>query len=171
MFLAKDSPMHRVAHPVDLRALPEEELQEFLAARFRSGGGRLGKDAAARISGVSRGHPYYAQQLAHELFHITRSPSSEDVEAAIALTLERHSLAFSLMWESVKSPLHRRYLIGLATEPGVHRGKDFIRRHGLKSRSHVQRIEKQLESRGMIANGEVVDPMFTLWLKGLEGRV
>jgi hypothetical protein len=68
------------------------------------------------------------------------------------------------MWESVKSPLHRRYLKAIAREPGVIHGHEFIERHRLRSTSHIQRIENQLEAKGIIERGEIVDPLFAVWL-------
>jgi len=34
----------------------------------------------------------------------------------------------------------------------------FIERYGLKSYSHIQRIEKHLAGRGVIEGGDIVDP-------------
>lgn len=45
--------------------------------------------------------------------------------------------------------------------------KDFVQRHGLKSRSHVQRIEKQLGTKGIVTEGEILDPMFLIWLRDM----
>jgi hypothetical protein len=53
------------------------------------------------------------------------------------------------------------------SEPRAAHGREFVTRHGLRSRSHVQRIEKQLEFRGIVEEGEVVDPMFVLWLRSV----
>jgi hypothetical protein len=50
-------------------------------------------------------------------------------------------------------------------------GADFIKRYALKSRSHVQRAEKQLEAKGIMKDGEVVDPLFVLWLRSVAGRI
>jgi hypothetical protein len=45
-----------------------------------------------------------------------------------------------------------------------------IEAYGLKSASHVQRAVKQLDARGITEGGEIVDPMFVLWLRGLAER-
>ncbi|MEM3050276.1 MAG: hypothetical protein QXQ13_08080 [Thermoplasmata archaeon] len=168
IFMERGSPMHRMAHPIDLRELPSDGLREFLMARFSSGGGKLTREVADRLASACGGHPYYTQQLAHELFHISHEPTLADVNLALAQMLDKHSATYSLMWESIRSPLHRRFLIGVASEPGARRGRDFIRRYALKSRSHVQRIEKQLSQRGIIVDGAVADPMLALWLKSLR---
>ena len=66
-----------------------------------------------------------------------------------------------------RSPLQKRYLIASVTEPLAPHGADFIKRYGLKSRSHVQRAETQLEAKGVIRDGEVIDPLFVLWLRSI----
>ena len=168
IFIDRGSPLHRLAHPINLRELPQNGLPEFLMARFSSGGGKLSREVAERLAGTCGGHPYYTQQLAHELFHISRTPTLADVNLAVAQLLDKHSIAYSILWESIRSPLQRKFLIGVASEPRTRRGKDFIRRYSLKSRSHVQRIEKQLSARGLVADGAVTDPMLALWLKSLR---
>jgi len=170
LFEESGAPLCRLAHPIDLRTLPTRELQEFLIRRFKSGGGKLSAEAADNIVSLTEAHPYYAQLLAHELFHLSKSPSIIDTENAMRLAIERHSFAYSLVWESIRSPLQKRYLIGIALEPNMSHGDKFIRRHNLKSRSHIQRIEKQLEARGIISHGQVTDSMFTVWLRSTVHR-
>lgn len=167
LFQDKEGAFYRLAHTIPVGAIQETDLVDFLVKRFSSAGGRLDRGIALKIARITRGHPYYAQQLAHELFHISKTPSVEDFDAAVPLTLKRHALAYKLVWESIKSPLHRRYLLAIATEPHARQGVDFIRRHDLKSRSHVQRIERQLEARCVVDRREVVDPFFMLWLRSL----
>jgi hypothetical protein len=63
--------------------------------------------------------------------------------------------------------LHRKYLLAVANEPRVAHGEEFVHRHGLRSRSHVQRTEKQLEKKGIVSDGEIIDPMLVLWLRSI----
>jgi predicted RNA-binding Zn-ribbon protein involved in translation (DUF1610 family) len=167
IFEEKEGELFRFAHPIDLRGIAENNLEDFLVARYRSGGGALDREVAKRIIDVSGGHPYYAQQIAHELFHMSKTPTVVEFDRAVRLALKRHCLGYSFIWESIRSSLHRRYLLGIAAEPGVPHGKDFVQRHGLKSRSHVQRIEKQLGAKGIVTDGEILDPMFLLWLRDM----
>ena len=72
-----------------------------------------------------------------------------------------------MIWDSVKSGLQRRYLLAVAAEPGVVRGARFIQQYGLMSSSHVQKVIKNLDTKGITEGGEIANPMFTLWLKSL----
>lgn len=167
-FEDRNGPFYKFANTIVLGRVSDQEMHRFLVSRFRSGGGRLSDGAAQRIVGVCEGMPNYAQQIGHELFHLSTLPEMSDVEQAIHNVVRQQSRVYSLLWDSIRSPLHRRYLSAVAHEPKVPHGESFVRRYGLKSRSHVQRIEGQLEARGVIADGEIIDPMFVLWLRQSE---
>jgi len=170
LFEDRDGAFYKFAKTIELGRIPDNEMQRFLVSRFRSGGGRLSESAAKRIAGISEGVPSYAQQIGHELFHISRNPEMSDVEDSIKRVVSQQEQVYSLLWDSVKSPLQRRYLFAIAKEPGVAHGESFVKRYGLRSRSHVQRVENQLEARGLIAKGEVLDPMFVMWLRSWDSR-
>jgi len=165
IFQEKDSPFSDFAYWLEIEPISEAILQRFLMDGFASAKGKISKDATELIVGVSGGIPYYVQKIAHELFHISPSPTLRQTENAIDSVVKHRSPMYSVLWESVRSPLHRKYLLAVANEPKIPHGEDFVRRHGLRSRSHVQRTEKQLEMRGIIRNNEIVDPIFVLWLR------
>ena len=161
------APFQKFARPIELGPVADDEMEKFLMDRFRSADGKLDKDRARRIVALGGRCPYYIQQIAHELFHISKEPSDSDLQNAIEICVALQSHAYKQVWESVKSPLQRRFLLATVSEPRAAHGNDFINRYGLKSRSHVQRTEKQLEARGLVNDGEVVDPMFVLWLRAV----
>jgi hypothetical protein len=149
--------------------MPAPVLIDFIVRQFKRAGGTIDRRAAKRLVDVSKGFPYYSQQLAHELYSISKdSPSEKQVEEAIGSALEHQSPAFSYVWDSIKSPLQRMYLKAVAEETGSVIGAEFIEKHGLKSRSHVQRAQTQLDARGLTEAGKIVDPFFALWLRRLS---
>jgi AAA+ ATPase superfamily predicted ATPase len=170
IFLEKEGAFYKSVRPMELGPIRRSTFLEFIVDRFKAAGGHIDLKLAKRILDASEGYPYYAQQIAHELFDMTKSPASaQEVEDAIAVAVEHQMPAFLVLWDSIKSTLHRNYLLAVASEPGAAHGTAFIEKHRLRSYSHVQRIEKQLEVRGLIESGEIVDPMFALWLRGLKG--
>ena len=171
MFEDREGPFYKFAYKIELRPISADEMERFLMVRFKSAGGRLAKDSAKRIVALSNGYPSHAQRIAHELFHLSKEPSRDDLDKAIRSVIKEQSQTYESIWEMMRSPLQRRYLIALVTEPRVPHGADFIRRYDLKSRSHVQRIETQLEARGLIRDGEVIDPLFVLWLRSLADLI
>ena len=167
IFDDKDAPFAKFAQTIELGPIPDDEMEKFLVDRFRAAEGRLGKAQARRIVALSGRCPYYIQLIAHELVHISREPTDADLEKAVATCITLKSHTYKQLWESIRSPLQRRYLIASVTEPRATHSSDFVSRHSLRSRSHVQRTENQLEAKGIVKDGEVVDPMFVLWLRAM----
>lgn len=165
IFEDEQGAFYKFGKVLELGPITGDELERFLMSRFKSGGGKLTEDEAERIAGVSEGIPYYAQHIGHELFDISHLPTMDDVEMAIDRVVNQHSKAFSMLWESIRSPLYRKYLVAIAREPKVPRGVNFVKRYGLRSRSHVQRVESQLKARGITDQGEIKDPILVQWLR------
>ena len=169
MFDDKNGVFYKFAATINLGPIAVEDLEKFLMDRFRAGDGKLVRNHARRIVALSGGYPGHAQLIAHELFHLSKEPSVEDLDNAIRSAVALQSNEYMSTWETIHSPLQRRYLLASVMEPRASHGASFIDRHDLKSRSHVQRAEKQLEARGIIRKGEVRDPLFVLWLRSLAG--
>ncbi len=167
IFLEKSAPFSDFAHWIELGPIKQSQLESYRVTKFAEAKGRLTKDIADLIVGLSGGYPYYVRKIAHELFHISSSPTYAQAEEAVISVLRHQSHVYSVLWESIKSPLHRKYLLAVANEPRVTHGEEFVLRHGLKSRSHVQRTEKQLEKRGIVSDCEIIDPMLVLWLRSM----
>jgi len=169
IFEEHEGAFFKFAKPMELRSMPAPILIDFIVRQFKRAGGTIDRRAAKRLVDASKGFPYYSQQLAHELYSISKdSPSEKQVEEAIGSALEHQSPAFSYVWDSIKSPLQRMYLKAVAQETGSVIGSEFIEKHGLKSRSHVQRVQTQLDARGLTEAGKIVDPLFALWLRRLS---
>jgi hypothetical protein len=166
-FQKKSAPFSDFAHWIELGPIQQSQLEKHLMMKFTDAKGRLTKEEAEFIVGISGGYPYYVQKIAHELFHISSAPTFTQAEEAVVSVLRHRSPMYSVLWESIKSPLHRKYLLAAANEPRVTHGQEFVLRHSLRSRSHVQRTEKQLEMKGMISDGEIIDPMLVLWLRSI----
>jgi len=168
LFDEKEGAFYKFARPMELGNISRGEFEKFIVSRFRSAGGSVKKELAGEILKVTDGHPYYTQQIAHELFDVSRAPKrKEDVELAVKNAVEHQKASFLYAWETTKSPLQRKYLVAVAKEPGGGYSYEFIQRYGLKSSSHVQKVERSLAARGLIENGRIVDPIFALWLRSL----
>ncbi len=167
IFQEKSSPFSDFALWIELGPIQHSALERYLMMKFTEAKGKLAKEVADHVVGLSGGYPYYVQKIAHELFHLSPSPTLTQAEEAVISVLRHQSTVYSVLWESIRSPLHRKYLLAAAKEPKVTHGEEFVHRHSLRSRSHVQRTEKQLEAKGIIRDGEIIDPMLVLWLRSI----
>ncbi len=165
IFEEQEGAFFKSAKPMELGPIPGPDFERFIISRFADAGGPLPPEAARFVVEVCRGNSYYVQQVAHELFNLSISPRwPEDVEAAVDAAIAHQSPAFHFLWDSVRSQMQRRYLLGISKEPGQALRAEFIERHRMKSASHVQKASGQLTARGIVENGEIVDPLFAMWL-------
>jgi len=171
IFEEREGAFFKSAKPVELGPIPRADFARFLVDRFSARGGRLDPEAASAIIDAGGGNSYYVQQISHELFNISVRPKwPEDVDSAVNATLAHQSPAYQFIWDSLKSRAQRRYLIAVSQEGRAASWSMMVEKYGLKSVSHVQRAVKALDARGITEDGMIVDPMFALWLRRLEGR-
>ena len=169
IFEEREGAFYKSARPMELGPIPKEDFVEFLKAKFAKAGGRIAPATAGGIVDASGGNTYYAQQIAHELFDISSKPKPEDLESAVTASISHQSPVFQALWDSIKSPSQRSYLLAVAKEGRSTPRSALIQKHGLKSQSHVQKAVTHLDSRGITENGEISDPLFVLWLRWLAG--
>ncbi len=167
IFEEKEGAFFMFAKAMQLGPIPAAEFKPFILSRFKSLGGSVQGEVVDELLRVTGGHPYYTQQIARELYFLApRGATSATLQEAVELALAQKQPLFSVAWDSLKSPMHRSYLAGMAREPEAERyGRQFIERYGLVSRTNVQRAEKQLELKGLAEGGKVIDPLFAMWLR------
>ena len=172
IFEETEGAFYHFAKPIELRPIPRTVYAKFLVDKFRSQGGVIDTESIEEILDLSRGSPYVVQHLAYELFNVSRKPKyPRDVNSAVKAAIRSGSPAYSMVWDSIKSSLQRRYLLAVAAEPDVPHGASFVERYGLRSSSHVQKVVKNLDAKGITEGGAIVDPMFALWLRSLSEGV
>jgi hypothetical protein len=109
IFQEKSAPFSDFAHWIELGPIQQSQLERYLMTKFTEAKGRVTKDVADLVVGLSGGYPYYVQKIAHELFHISSAPTLAQAEDAVISVLRHQSPVYSVLWESIKSPLHRKY--------------------------------------------------------------
>ncbi|MCJ2520304.1 MAG: hypothetical protein LN412_05065, partial [Candidatus Thermoplasmatota archaeon] len=113
---------------------------------------RLPEDMVQRILGFTEGHPYFTQQLCHEMWTLGTARgavSEEDFESAIERILENQGEFYAQIWDGL--PRYQRRMLRALAKEGTDSpyASDFIRRNRLTSASHAKRslgalLEKQL---------------------------
>jgi hypothetical protein len=168
IFEEKEGAFFKSARSMELGPIPHADFERFLIDKFSAAGGRLDEEFASGILAACGANTYYAQQIAFELFNISLRPKMPvDLESAITAALAHQSPAFQFLWDSMKSPTQRTYLLAVAKEGRSTPRHSLVTEYNLKSLSHIQRAVAQLDARGITERGEIVDPMFVQWLKRL----
>lgn len=175
MFNDRKRPFFKLARNEELAPLPEDEIVAYLREQFASGGNTLPEDLARRIARQSRGHAYYMQYLAQELYYLTADQpngeaSPEALERAEADVLAKEQHGFAGIIQGL--PLQQlRLLKTLAMAPEERlTSAAFIARAGMAA-STILDAQHKLMTQDLIEQDpagmhRVVDPFLARWLGG-----
>lgn len=176
IFSREDRPLFRFARPMELRTIAPEKFKPFIVDKFRQTGGSVPEEVVDRILDYTGGHPYFTQQLCHELWNLARKVKSwSDVERAVNNIIIHHSVEYEQIWDLIKSWGQRNLLRGMSLEPDANIfSRVFIERYGMKSASHVKKAYGALKDKGIIEEmpgekGKIGDIFFAEWIKRLRG--
>lgn len=177
MFNDKSRPLYRAGKPFSLGRIPEEEFSQFIKDRFKTSGINASKEIISKILKLTQCHPYYTQQLCHEIWNRCMSRNSKNVEEGDILQgkdqmLKNQNYAYTSMWDSIKGA-QRALLEAMATssEKSIF-SSAFREKYYLGAPSTVARAAEYLEEKGFIekdGNDYVIsDTFFTEWIKKLS---
>lgn len=152
---------------MELGNIPYDDFKEFIIQKFRESKGNIVKTVLDEILEFTRGHPYFTQQLCHELWYITRNVKDwSNVEKAIENILAHHEVEYEHIWDGLRGKIQCNLLIGMAKDPKLNvYSSNFISKYNVKTPSHVQRALKLLEAKGLVENSNIADIFFAVWLK------
>ena len=176
MFLSSDRPLYRSAGHYPLGPIEASHWIPFIRGKFLDGEKHITDDQIQAIHGLTQGQPFYTQHLCHALWEQCEAGAevtSDLIDAAVQLLLERESFAYGTLWESLTNN-QRRFLKGVASEPeGVKAfSGTFVRRYRLSSSSTAQRAAEVLLKRDVLDrdNGSFlfIDRFFRLWVRRLQ---
>ena len=162
------------AGPLDLPALPADEVADYVALRFEAGGRTIGSTLASLLD-ASQGHPQRTMLLAHLLWEFTR-PGEEATEEIWLSAYDEamHHVRDELRagWSALPAS-QRRVLTAIAeNREGVYAAG---RRQGGSRGGAVRAALDGLRDRGDIVEDKttasgwrLVDPLLAAWVN--EGR-
>ncbi|QLH09498.1 AAA family ATPase [Candidatus Nitrosotenuis sp. DW1] len=177
MFNDKNRALYRAGKPFNLGRIPEEEFGTFIKERFKAGGINVSEEVISKILQLTQCHPYYTQQLCHEIWNYCMSQDSKSIEERDVLkakeqVMKNQNYAYTSMWDSTRGR-HRALLLAMAIsdEKGIFSSK-FRERHRLGAPSTVARAADALEEKGLIekdGNDYVVsDTFFQEWIRKIS---
>jgi hypothetical protein len=173
MFLDQNRPLYRSGGHCPLGPIATEHWIPYIRTRFRKTGRDIETYLIRELCQTTDGHPFYTQHLCHVIWELTESTdsvSSDILQSAVELLLERESYAYTVLWESLGTN-QQRFVTGLANEPSGTQvySADFIKRYHLRSPASAQRVVKTLLERDVIDHGGgsfvVTDRLFATWVR------
>lgn len=172
LFLDKNEPLYRIAKSVPLGRIPAEKFKTFIHSRFKSVDMDIKEGLIEQILKLTACHPYYTQQLCHEIFNICFSKkgvTSKDIEIAMDKCISAQSYAYSTIWDGL-SGKQKDLILALALNPEANiYSQEFLTEHELGAPATVQTAVKALEKKGLLdrQNGSysISDIFFVEWIK------
>ncbi len=173
MFENVNEPFYRFAKPFPLGKIPVPEFRSFILSRFVETQIRIDPSIVDSILSFTDGHPYFTQQLCHELWNIACEKGvvgELDMKRAVENILSLHNDLFLRIWDSMTLS-QRRLVIALSLESSVPLiyALAWIKKYGLQSASHVKRAVNQLVKIGTVekldGNYYLPDIFFKEWVK------
>ncbi|MBI2864384.1 MAG: ATP-binding protein [Chloroflexi bacterium] len=148
LFSHKSEALYRMAKPVRLREIAEEDFSAFIGERFRASGRRIVPEAIGRILAITERHPHDTQELCYFAWAIADAEgvavTPEVVEQALSQVLDAEDARCKELWDKL-SPHRRLVLIALAIGNGEGVFSQAYRlKNGLGPASTVQKSLKYL---------------------------
>ncbi len=169
IFENKNNPFYKFGKQIVLTKMDYETIKKFVLKRFAS----RNMDASQimdKILDITQGHPYYTQQLCHEIFALsdTNKLSSSFIQKAIENILVNHNSDFQTWWSKLDNT-ERKIMIGFSSGRTNPTSREFIDLYAIKSASTAGSAIKRLQEKGIIIkkNGgtySIEDPFWKIWI-------
>lgn len=145
--------------------------QSFIMEKFTSTGKTISTDLVRRIYDLTKGFPYYMQQLAYELWaHSDAKVLNETLDHSLDLILQREEDLYSLIWSAL-TPFQKKTLKYLIDNDGENLySNENLTADSLTSSTLKSALEG-LMKKDVIDRQEntwhINDPFLQLWLERL----
>lgn len=174
LFLDKNKPLYRIAKSIPLGKIPEEKFKTFIHSRFKSVDMVIEEDLIGQILKITACHPYYTQQLCHEIFNIcftkreTSVITSKDIEQAKDKCISAQSYAYFTIWDGLAGKQKDLILaLALSPEENIY-SQEFLTKYDLGAPATVQTAVKALMKKGLLdcqdGRYSISDIFFAEWV-------
>lgn len=155
IFEKKTSPFYHFGQMIRMGKIPYEDFHKYITDRIDAEG------VADEILQFTACHPYYTQQLASQVWEMTRWQVTHDgiVEKAVVALVEMHDLDYERLWQNMnRTDRYTLKLLALSQMPMQNRSKA-----SSTSYSSLLRLMKA----GYVVRApqyEIEDPFFRRWI-------
>lgn len=169
VFTNPSMPFYKFGHLIFLQKLSADDLTAFIQKRFKETGKQIAQGDAMLITELCECHPYYAQQLAQQVWLQTARKANKHI---VLNSHERICDQLSLLFHSITDGLSAtqvNFLHALCNKETAFSSKDVVEQYRLGTSGNVMKIKKALEDREIIDLIEkdisILDPYYAHWLK------
>jgi len=165
-----EMPFYKFGDMMFLEKIAETDWIPYIQGRFKKSGKQISASLASMIVRLVDAHPYYVQQLAHQVWLRT------DVECSETIVLDAHEslidqmkLLFSNLLDSL-TPKQINFLHAVVDGVENFSSKEVLDKYELGTSANIKNLRKALLQRDLIDvlpgnKTELQDPIFGAWLK------
>src|SRR6056297_3262736 len=168
LFFDKSKPFYKSVKHVPIDKIDSRDWEEYIKHGFESHGKQIPEECIAAILEVSKGFPYYSQQIAYELFHMSDiHVETPMVQVAVDSILEKEEDLFWNEWNHLSQNQKKALKLLIYAEGENIYSKATMEQFHFTSSSLKKAIE------GVLAKDMVdqkagkyyfQDPLFEYWL-------
>ena len=165
-----EMPFYKFGDIMFLDKIAEADWTPYIIGQFKKTGKNISKELAAKIVQKVDAHPYYVQQLAHQVWLRTEKECSEAiVTEAHENIIDQMGLLFSNLIDSLK-PKQINFLHAIADGIRNFSSKETLEKYELGTSANIKNLRNAMLQRDLIdvlgkGKIELQDPIFTAWLK------
>ena len=169
IFQNKKNPFYKFGRHITLHKIAAPEFSDFIIKRFSAqkiDASKIIKDIL-RFTGC---HPYYTQQLCHEIYILNEKKILVRgiINNAVDQIVTEHHADYSRWWNSLTNT-ERKVIIGLTSGDCNPTSQEFIRKYGIKSTSTSGSVVSKLVTLGTLVKKErerikIEDPFWEKWI-------
>ena len=165
-----EMPFYKFGDLMFLDKIAEADWIPYITGQFKKTGKVISNDLATEIVRKVDGHPYYVQQLSHQVWLRTdKTCTAEIVEVAHENIIDQMRLLFSNLLDSLTSK-QINFLHAVVDGVENFSSKTVLDKYELGTSANIKNLRKAMLQRDLIdilPNGktEIQDPIFAAWLK------
>ena len=168
IFFDKTNAFYRSVKHVPVLPIDAESWIDYIRTGFRNFNKQIDPNHIHAILKISKGFPYYTQQIAYEIFQITAETCNDDhVQQAVSSILDREADLFLFEWENLST--NQKKALKLLINAG---GKNIYRKETMEqfslSNSTMKKAMEGLITKDVIdlnpAGYYLQDPLFAYFL-------
>jgi hypothetical protein len=162
-------PFYKFGDVTFLRKINAGHWIPYIVKRFKETGKVINEEHAGQIASLTENHPYFVQQLAHEVWIATHKKCKpETITIAVESLLNRLSLLYQRETDQL-SNTQVNFLKALCNDESRFTTADVLQRYRLGSSANVSKIKRALEQKEVIDTmGPAIqfsDPIYRIWFK------
>jgi AAA+ ATPase superfamily predicted ATPase len=166
LFFQSKGLMYHCGVKLDLSSfLPKEKVTDYLVRKFEGSGKRISSSIAERFCAITKGHPYYVQIMAYELWNTCLKEATEkDLGEALNQLISRERHTYDMALDMLGQKYVRKVLIMIACNKDIF-SIEALREFEIPNPSIANKTVKKLIELGFVeklsrGNYEIIDPIF-----------